>query len=138
MSVILIDAEMIKDANRVKQYAEEHPYHMPEMMKRVAEELPSPGDNPAFVGYIKPFLRYVFTIEESKPGVMYRTVSVSNSNKQRPSPMEVGIVMDLLGFKHRLSEENQHHIMEEGFEPLGDPFKPEEMRYAIVVKEEIK
>lgn len=136
--ILILDNEARQDAKRVKEYAEAHPFNIESVKQRIADDtIPPPGDNPEFVGHVKPFFRFVYTVEEAMPGRMFRSLSVSHSTKQRPSPVEVGVIMDLLGFQYRLSEKDKHHISEEGFESMNDPNDPDKMRYAVCIREEI-
>lgn len=117
MRALIIGEAELAELQRVRQYAEAHPYDLEAMVDRGTGKRQPPGNLSVYRCLIPVGFKVVFSIEDhpQRTGktlrMRYLSVSVSSFNKL-PSPEAVQMIMDELGFKRPW---NECHIDTEEF-----------------------
>jgi hypothetical protein len=105
MQALLLDDNMKKELQRLRQYAEQHPATMDQLLAIKNGFERAPGDRPEFCCVIPVGVKVVYTVEPADTGQMIRHLSVSVRNKT-PSVPIVEMIMVELGFKHKLTDDD--------------------------------
>lgn len=99
MSVLIIDPDVIKSVNKVKDYAIKHPMNVDEMKSVILNKASPVGDRPNHSVIIPKDFRVVYSVEEQIDAEMYHHLSISLINKEKslPSIPAVEEIMNLFG-----------------------------------------
>lgn len=109
---LVISPEVQAAVDKVKAYAQEHPFNVHDIHRLLAHPENAHGNTPGFVVVIPLGYRCVFTIEQQPHGWM-RHVSVSVGAKGRiPSVPALIEILKMFGFKKPLYD-CVVHVMEE-------------------------
>jgi hypothetical protein len=109
MRALIIGETEQAELQRIKQYAEAHPYDLEAMVDRGRGKRVAPGELSVYRCLIPVGFKVVFSVEDhpQRSGKTIRmrhlSVSVSAFNKL-PSPEAVQLIMDELGFKRPWQE----------------------------------
>lgn len=97
MSVLIINSNVIKSVETVKDYATKNPMKVDELKSVLINRTSPVGDRPQHVIVIPNDFRVVYSIEEQVDAEMYHHLSISLINKEKslPSVSAVEEIMNL-------------------------------------------
>jgi hypothetical protein len=101
---LILNDIIIRELQELKQYAEQHPLTMDDLLDIKNGDHPSPGDIKEFVRLIPIGYRVVLTIEHQlEKHIRHLSMSVNTKGKM-PNEYAVKRVMGILGFKNKIYE----------------------------------
>lgn len=100
--ILIINDILIHKLQELKQYAEQHPLTMDDLLDIKNGDRPVPGDMKEFVCIISTGFKIVFTIEHQlNTHIRHLSMSVKTKGKL-PNPHVVEKIINILGFKNKL------------------------------------
>lgn len=99
MSVLIINPDVIKYAEKIKDYAIKHLMDVDTMKSVLLKKIPPVGDDPRHTFVIPNDYRVVYSVEEQVDAEIYHHLSVSLIGKEKvlPSVPAVEEIMKLFG-----------------------------------------